>query len=71
MSNPFERDDLMYLVLVNNEGQYSIWPSYVKVPAGWSEVCPADTRKASLDYIEKHWTDMRPNSLVEKSRERG
>jgi MbtH protein len=69
MTNPFERDDITYLVLINGEGQYSIWPSYVDVPAGWSTARDADARKTSLDYIEKLWTDMRPNSLVAKSSE--
>ncbi|MFJ5974390.1 MbtH family protein [Streptomyces sp. NPDC093060] len=64
MSNPFENEDGRYLVLVNDEGQHSLWPVFAEVPAGWEVAHPEDTRQACLDYIEKHWTDMRPKSLV-------
>ncbi|MDT7796766.1 MAG: MbtH protein, partial [Actinomycetota bacterium] len=49
-TNPFEDDDAQYLVLVNNEGQYSIWPAATAVPAGWTSVRPPDSRRASLDH---------------------
>ncbi|MFJ9647444.1 MbtH family protein [Streptomyces sp. NPDC101206] len=64
MTNPFEDADGTYLVLVNDEGQHSLWPTFVDVPAGWLTAHPADTRDACLAYIEAHWTDMRPRSLA-------
>lgn len=64
MSNPFETEDGVFHVLVNDEGQHSLWPSFVDVPAGWRIAHTADTRAACLEYIEKNWTDMRPVSLV-------
>ncbi|MEV6694569.1 MbtH family protein [Micromonospora sp. NPDC051196] len=64
MTNPFEDDDADYLVLINEEGQYSLWPASVAVPAGWHSVQPAANRQVSLDYIERNWTDMRPRSIV-------
>lgn len=64
MTNPFDEKDGTFLVLTNEEGQYSLWPQFAPVPAGWSIAHPADTRQACLDYVEKHWTDMRPRSLV-------
>nr|WP_055501588.1 MbtH family protein [Nonomuraea pusilla] len=65
MTNPFEDPDGTYLVLVNDEGQHSLWPSFVDVPAGWTVVHGQDTRQACLDYVEANWTDMRPKSLIE------
>ena len=65
MTNPFEDNDGTYLVLVNGEGQHSLWPSFVDVPAGWTVVHGGDTRQACLDHVEHHWTDMRPKSLAE------
>jgi len=65
MTNPFEVEDGTYLVLVNDEGQRSLWPSFVDVPAGWTVAHGGDTRQACLDYIETHWTDMRPQSLID------
>ncbi len=64
MTNPFEDDDSTYLVLINDEGQYSIWPATTAVPAGWQCAQPADSRSNSLDHVEQNWTDMRPLSLV-------
>jgi MbtH protein len=63
VTNPFERDDIQYLVLVNDEGQHSLWPAYVDVPDGWTEV-RSGTRQDCLDYVEANWTDMRPKSLI-------
>ncbi|WP_024877506.1 MbtH family protein [Saccharomonospora piscinae] len=65
MSNPFEDENGVYHVLVNDEGQHSLWPSFVEVPAGWREVLSEKSRQECLDYIEENWTDMRPNSLIE------
>jgi MbtH protein len=66
MTNPFEDDKGTFHVLVNDEGQHSLWPSWKDVPAGWTIVHKSDTRAACLDYVEKNWTDMRPKSLIEK-----
>jgi MbtH protein len=64
VTNPFENPDATYLVLVNDEGQHSLWPEFVAVPAGWIVVHGGDTRQSCLEYIEREWTDMRPLSLV-------
>lgn len=64
MTNPFEDDDATYLVLVNDEGQHSLWPAFAEVPAGWTIVHPEAGRQECLDYIETNWTDLRPRSLI-------
>lgn len=64
MTNPFDDEDGRFLVLRNDEGQYSLWPSFIDVPAGWDVVHEEDSRAACLQYIEDNWTDMRPNSLI-------
>jgi MbtH protein len=63
-TNPFDDEDGRYLVLINDEGQYSLWPSFVEVPAGWSVALPESDRRTALDYVEQNWTDMRPKSLI-------
>jgi MbtH protein len=65
MSNPFEDENATYRVLMNDEGQHSLWPSFAEIPDGWRVVHEEDSRQACLDYVEEHWTDMRPNSLIE------
>ncbi|MFI8194543.1 MbtH family protein [Streptomyces sp. NPDC085946] len=64
MTNPFENPEATYLVLVNDEGQHSLWPSFAEVPAGWEVAHREDTREACLAFVEEHWTDMRPRSLA-------
>ena len=66
MSNPFDDENSEFMVLVNEEQQYSLWPTFRDVPAGWKAVGPRGSRQACLDYIEENWTDMRPRSLVEQ-----
>lgn len=64
MTNPFEDNDAQYLVVVNDEGQYSLWPVFVDVPEGWNVAFGAASRQECLDYTEKSWVDMRPKSLI-------
>lgn len=62
--NPFDNEEGTFLVLINDEGQYSLWPHAMDVPPGWSQVGPIGPRAECLSYIEENWTDMRPLSLV-------
>jgi len=64
--NPFDDDDGSFLVLVNDEEQHSLWPTFADVPAGWRVVYGEGDRAACLDYIEQNWTDIRPRSLRER-----
>jgi MbtH protein len=64
MPNPFEGESGEFQVLVNHEGQYSIWPTFRAAPAGWKDVGQRGERQACLNWIETHWTDMRPLSLL-------
>ena len=66
MTNPFDNEEGEFLVLINDEHQYSLWPSFKDVPEGWVSVGPRGARKECLAYIEENWTDMRPKSLVDE-----
>ncbi|MEU4806647.1 MbtH family protein [Actinosynnema sp. NPDC023587] len=59
-------DERTYLVVVNHEEQYSIWPDDAEVPAGWRAEGTSGSRDECLDHIERVWTDMRPLSLRER-----
>ncbi len=63
MTNPFEDENGVYIVLLNDEDQYSLWPALIDVPSGWRVVHTTDSRKACLDFINANWTDMRPKSV--------
>lgn len=64
MANPFENQDGRYVVLINDEGQHSLWPTFVDVPAGWTVAHSESSREECLRYIEENWTDLRPKSLI-------
>ncbi|MFF3955084.1 MbtH family protein [Streptomyces sp. NPDC001890] len=63
-TNPFDDPEGRFLVLVNDEGQHSLWPAFAEVPGGWTIALDENSREACLDYIETHWTDLRPRSLA-------
>ena len=63
MANLLDDENGTFLVLVNDEGQHSLWPEPIAVPLGWNIVHSADTRQNCLAYIKENWTDMRPMSL--------
>jgi MbtH protein len=58
-----EDNDTIYLVVINHEEQYSIWPEYRDIPKGWQTVGKSGKKTECLNYIEEVWTDMRPLSL--------
>jgi non-ribosomal peptide synthetase component F len=64
MSNPFEAETGQLDVLVNGEGQYSVWPSTLPAPEGWTIALRDSDRVTCLSLIRSAWTDLRPNSLV-------
>ncbi|MGC4088934.1 MAG: MbtH family NRPS accessory protein [Polyangiaceae bacterium] len=60
----FDRDGEIFIVLVNHEDQYSIWPEWKPVPGGWKAIDGVKgDKKTVLEYVEKTWVDMRPASL--------
>jgi MbtH protein len=63
-TNPFDDADGTFHALANDEGQYSLWPTFVPVPDGWTVQHGPAARQDCLDHIERHWTDLRPRSLV-------
>jgi uncharacterized protein YbdZ (MbtH family) len=63
MANPFDSEDGTFLVLVNDEGQHSLWPSFAAVPDGWRVTLEASDRATAVAHVENTWTDMRPLSL--------
>lgn len=65
-----EDENAVYKVVVNHEEQYSIWPDYKEIPAGWRAVGKAGPKADCLEYIKEVWTDMRPLSLRKQMAER-
>jgi MbtH protein len=64
MGNPFDDEAGRFHVLVNAEGQHSLWPTFADVPAGWQVVHGPCERAQAIAYVEEHWIDLRPLSLI-------
>jgi MbtH protein len=58
-----------YIVVVNDEWQYSLWRKSQKLPAGWSAEGFEGPYAECLDHIEQVWVDMRPRSTRERNDE--
>lgn len=56
-------DTTQYMVVVNHEEQYSIWPANRELPLGWNNAGFSGDKSSCLGHIEAVWTDMRPLSL--------
>ncbi len=59
-------DDRTYLVVLNDEEQYSIWWADRDLPAGWRAEGTEGTKDECLARIAEVWTDMRPLSLRQR-----
>jgi MbtH protein len=59
----WDNEDTNFLVVINHEEQYSIWPDFLDMPKGWNAVGKSGKKQECLDYIKEVWTDMRPLSL--------
>jgi MbtH protein len=62
VSNLFDDQGTAFVVLVNDQGQHSLWPAAAEMPAGWSIAHQQDGRQACIEYVDKNWTDMRPTA---------
>ncbi|QFZ19888.1 MbtH family protein [Saccharothrix syringae] len=54
-----------FLVVVNDEEQYSVWFADRDLPLGWRAEGTRGTREECLAHIDRVWTDMRPRSVRE------
>ena len=59
----FNDESTNFLVVINSEEQYSIWPDYKLLPGGWKKEGKSGNKQECLNYIDSTWTDMRPKSL--------
>lgn len=53
----------VFEVVVNDEGQYSLWPKGRELPIGWATAGFEGSREDCLAHVKAVWTDMRPRSV--------
>ncbi|GHJ08431.1 MbtH protein [Micromonospora humidisoli] len=59
--------DTRFLVVRNDEEQYSIWAADRDLPAGWLDAGFTGSREECLAHVDEVWTDMRPRSVREQT----
>jgi MbtH protein len=52
-----------WIVLINDEEQYGLFPQELAIPPGWREAGFSGSEEACVAYVDQQWTDMRPLSL--------
>jgi MbtH protein len=60
--NPMDEVEVKYQVVLNHEGQYSIWLADEGLPSGWTADGKAGSKEECLQHIAAVWTDLRPAS---------
>lgn len=58
-----DEDTATYIVLMNDEEQHSLWPSFKSVPAGWRVVRGPGSKQECMDYVDEVWKDITPLSV--------
>ncbi len=58
--NPFDNENLSFFVLKNIKGEYSLWPEFHALPAGWEVQFGPATRAECIGYVEQHWKSIHP-----------
>ena len=56
-------DGDFFKVLVNSEGQHSLWPASKENPRGWEQKGETGTKEECLEKVNSEWLDIKPKSL--------
>lgn len=56
----------MFHVVVNAEGQHSLWPNGRDLPGGWWAAWGPGTEAECLARIEEMWPDITPRSVLNR-----
>ena len=61
--DPGQGDNDVYVVVVNDEEQYSLWPAELVPPNRWGATGIRGPKAECLAWVRERWTDMVPKSL--------
>ena len=56
-------DGDFFKVLVNSEGQHSLWPASKEIPRGWEQKGETVTKEEFLEKVNSVWLYIKPKSL--------
>ena len=55
-----KHDGRVYRVVINDHKQYSIWPTTMDLPRGWSDTGKTGTKEECVDYMREIWPGLDP-----------
>jgi MbtH protein len=55
-----------YVVLINEEEQYSLWLSHKAIPDGWKTTGVSGTKAECVEYVDNVWKDITPLSVRQR-----
>ncbi|AFJ46485.1 MbtH family protein [Shimwellia blattae] len=61
-SNPFDDPNGQFYILMNTSGEYSLWPDYCPLPAGWNKVCEPQPQALCVSWLAGHWQALTPQT---------
>jgi MbtH protein len=56
-----------FIVVVNHEEQYALWPANKPIPDKWQKAGMAGTKEECRAFVSRVWTDMRPLSIRKRA----
>jgi MbtH protein len=68
-ASPYVTPAIQYKVVVNHEEQYALWIDGRENAPGWRDAGCRGQKEDCLDFVRRHWTDMRPLSLRKSLRD--
>ena len=68
---PGADDQERFVVVINHEEQYALWPAGKTIPEMWKATGVSGTKAECLAHIKRVWTDMRPLSVRQRERPGG
>jgi MbtH protein len=63
MDREDREDTATYVVVVNHEEQFALWPEGKEMPKGWRSAGKSGSKADCLEFVKSAWTDMTPASL--------
>lgn len=66
-----EMDSAEYGIVVNQELQYSIWPTHLPLPQGFKFAGTAGTRAEMLELLSQQFVETAPSTYIPRDRRFG
>jgi MbtH protein len=53
-------------IVVNDEDQFSVWPTHRRLPIGWRYTGPTGTRAQMHELVRQHFVETIPSTYISR-----